>query len=78
MKNTDFMLHFWSFVSVIDIEGYGRGAIAQEDLKVGDIALEIPVSAIISEEAMRESDLVYFRPLNIVIFSYFLISHQVI
>lgn len=44
----------------IDIEGFGRGAIAVTDLKVGDIALEIPVSAVISEDAMKKSDMVYF------------------
>ncbi|KAK6127064.1 hypothetical protein DH2020_039188 [Rehmannia glutinosa] len=40
-----------------DVEGAGRGAIAKEDLKVGDIALEIPVSVIISEELLYESDM---------------------
>lgn len=35
----------------------GRGAIAREDLNVGDIALEIPVSIIISEELVRESNM---------------------
>ncbi|KAK6127090.1 hypothetical protein DH2020_039174 [Rehmannia glutinosa] len=39
------------------VEGAGRGAIAKEDLKVGDIALEIPVSVIISEELLYESDM---------------------
>ncbi|KAL2338632.1 hypothetical protein Fmac_013078 [Flemingia macrophylla] len=39
------------------IEGAGRGAIARKDLKVGDIALEIPVSIIISEELLRETDM---------------------
>ncbi|XP_030544232.1 uncharacterized protein LOC115750812 isoform X1 [Rhodamnia argentea] len=39
------------------IEGFGRGAIAVTDLKVGDIALEIPVSAVISEDAMKKSDM---------------------
>lgn len=73
------MLHFCSCYSVIDIEGFGRGAIAQKDLEVGDIALEIPVSAIISEDAMRNSDIVCFPLLNFVIFSYFLSpSHQII
>ena len=43
----------------IDVEGAGRGAIATEDLKVGDIALEIPVSVIISEELVHESDMVW-------------------
>lgn len=42
------------------IEAAGRGAIAIEDLKVGDIALEIPVSVIISEDIVYQSDLVCF------------------
>ncbi|KAK4781331.1 hypothetical protein SAY87_017437 [Trapa incisa] len=51
------MLHLSSSFCVIDIEGFGRGAIAQEDLEVGDIALEIPVPVIISEDAMKGSDM---------------------
>ncbi|KAJ1375501.1 SET domain [Sesbania bispinosa] len=39
------------------VEGAGRGAIARRDLKVGDIALEIPVSVIISEEVVHETDM---------------------
>ncbi|KAF9680560.1 hypothetical protein SADUNF_Sadunf06G0134300 [Salix dunnii] len=39
------------------VEGAGRGAIATKDLKVGDIALEIPVSIIISEEHVHKSDM---------------------
>uniref|UniRef100_A0A5B6YT39 Putative SET domain-containing protein n=1 Tax=Davidia involucrata TaxID=16924 RepID=A0A5B6YT39_DAVIN len=39
------------------VEGAGRGAIAVEDLIVGDVALEIPVSVIISEELVHESDM---------------------
>ncbi|CAJ1941868.1 unnamed protein product [Sphenostylis stenocarpa] len=39
------------------IEGAGRGAIARKDLKVGDIALDIPVSIIISEELVHETDM---------------------
>ncbi|KAL0316626.1 UNVERIFIED_CONTAM: hypothetical protein Sradi_5540800 [Sesamum radiatum] len=39
------------------VEGAGRGAIANEDLKVGDIALEIPVSVIICEDVLHESDM---------------------
>ncbi|CAN6677791.1 unnamed protein product [Malus baccata var. baccata] len=35
------------------VEGAGRGAIAKEDLKVGDTALEIPTSLIISEELVQ-------------------------
>ncbi|XP_012857489.1 PREDICTED: N-lysine methyltransferase setd6 [Erythranthe guttata] len=39
------------------VEGAGRGAIAKEDLQVGDIAMEIPVSIIISEELLYESEM---------------------
>nr|XP_010913651.1 uncharacterized protein LOC105039260 [Elaeis guineensis] len=35
----------------------GRGAVASEDLSIGDIALEIPESLIISEDLVRESDM---------------------
>ncbi|KAI3446646.1 hypothetical protein Pfo_003311 [Paulownia fortunei] len=44
-------------LDVAYVEGAGRGAIAREDLKVGDIALEIPVSVIISGELLYESDM---------------------
>ncbi|XP_073317642.1 uncharacterized protein [Primulina huaijiensis] len=44
------------------IEGAGRGAIATQDLKVGDTALEIPASIIISEELVHESNM--FHILN--------------
>lgn len=43
-----------------DIEGAGRGAIAMEDLEVGDIAMEIPASIIISEDLVHKSDMVHF------------------
>ncbi|KAK9275714.1 hypothetical protein L1049_022982 [Liquidambar formosana] len=39
------------------VERAGRGAIAMEDLKVGDIALEVPVSIIISEDLVHKSDM---------------------
>ncbi|PRQ37436.1 putative [Fructose-bisphosphate aldolase]-lysine N-methyltransferase [Rosa chinensis] len=39
------------------VEGAGRGAIAREDLKVGDTALEIPTSLIISEELVQKTDM---------------------
>ncbi|CAN6552160.1 unnamed protein product [Malus baccata var. baccata] len=35
------------------VEGAGRGAIAADNLKVGDTALEIPMSLIISEELVQ-------------------------
>ncbi|KAL3535367.1 hypothetical protein ACH5RR_003828 [Cinchona calisaya] len=44
-------------VEIAYIEGAGRGAIAREDLKIGDIALEIPVSLIISENLVLETDM---------------------
>ncbi|XP_050220001.1 uncharacterized protein LOC126670340 isoform X2 [Mercurialis annua] len=46
-----------SRLEIVYIEGAGRGAIVTEDLKVGDIALEIPVSIIISEELVRPCDM---------------------
>lgn len=55
------MLCFPSFIHVVDVEGAGRGAIAREDLNVGDIALEIPVSIVISEELVYTSDMVCFK-----------------
>ncbi|CAN1167355.1 [Fructose-bisphosphate aldolase]-lysine N-methyltransferase, chloroplastic [Linum perenne] len=39
------------------VEGAGRGAIAAKDLKLGDIALEIPKFLIISDELARQSDM---------------------
>ncbi|KAK9032591.1 hypothetical protein V6N11_056851 [Hibiscus sabdariffa] len=39
------------------IQGAGRGAIATEDLEVGDIAMEIPTSLIISEDLVYKSDM---------------------
>ncbi|KAF5749424.1 hypothetical protein HS088_TW04G01393 [Tripterygium wilfordii] len=39
------------------VKGAGRGAIVTEDLKVGDVALEVPVSIIISEELVYKSDM---------------------
>ncbi|KAL8529781.1 hypothetical protein ACS0TY_007005 [Phlomoides rotata] len=41
----------------LDVEGARRGAIAREDLKVGNTALEIPVSVIISKKLLHESDM---------------------
>ncbi|XP_024019736.1 histone-lysine N-methyltransferase setd3 [Morus notabilis] len=39
------------------VEGAGRGAIAREDLNVGDTALEIPTSLIISDKLVKKSDM---------------------
>ncbi|KAH0867119.1 hypothetical protein HID58_074141, partial [Brassica napus] len=44
-------------LQIAQIDGYGRGAIATEDLKFGDVALEIPISSIISEEHVYNSDM---------------------
>ncbi|KAM0933786.1 putative methyltransferase chromatin remodeling SET family [Dioscorea sansibarensis] len=38
-------------------EGAGRGAVAIEDLSIGDTALEIPESLIVSEDVLCESDM---------------------
>ncbi|XP_072970445.1 uncharacterized protein [Typha angustifolia] len=38
-------------------EGAGRGAVASEDMRIGDVALEIPESLIISEDLVNESDM---------------------
>ena len=51
---------FMPHSSNADVEGAGRGAVAREDLKVGDTALEIPASLIISEELVKKSDMVWF------------------
>ena len=53
------VLCFSCLIHHIDVEGAGRGAIATEDLKVGDVALEIPMSIVISEELVHESDMVF-------------------
>ncbi|GMH03984.1 hypothetical protein Nepgr_005823 [Nepenthes gracilis] len=39
------------------VEDAGRGALAVEDLRIGETALEIPVSMIISEDLVHESDM---------------------
>lgn len=55
-----FNVYCHDIICFIDVEGAGRGAIARENLKAGDIALEIPVTVIISEEAVHKSDMVHF------------------
>lgn len=52
---------FFSFNLIschVDFEGAGRGAIASEDLEVGDIALEIPSSVIIAEDLVHKTSMV--------------------
>ncbi|GKE89766.1 SET domain-containing protein, partial [Tanacetum coccineum] len=44
-------------LDVAYVEGAGRGAIAKQDLEVGDVALEIPVSVIISDDLVRETSM---------------------
>ncbi|KAB1204238.1 SET domain-containing protein 4 [Morella rubra] len=44
-------------LQIVYVEGSGRGAIAKEDLDVGEVALEIPFSIVISEELVRVSDM---------------------
>ncbi|XP_057536809.1 uncharacterized protein LOC130814683 isoform X1 [Amaranthus tricolor] len=48
-----------SKLQIAYFEGTGRGALAAEDLEVGDIALEIPISVVISEDLVYESDMVH-------------------
>ncbi|XP_059289906.1 uncharacterized protein LOC132043430 isoform X1 [Lycium ferocissimum] len=38
-------------------EGAGRGAVARQDMRIGDIALEIPLSIVISENLVHEYDM---------------------
>ncbi|KMT03327.1 hypothetical protein BVRB_8g198630 [Beta vulgaris subsp. vulgaris] len=47
-----------SKLQIAYVEGAGRGALAAEGLGVGDIALEIPISVIISEDLVYDSDMV--------------------
>ncbi|KAM7472794.1 hypothetical protein LguiA_010977 [Lonicera macranthoides] len=44
-------------LDIVYVEGAGRGAVAREDLKVGDVAMEIPLSVIISDEFVHEADM---------------------
>lgn len=65
----------WRFINLTDVKDAGRGAIAREDLKVGDAALEIPASLIISEELLRESDMVFFSPNTLLKYFLFCVYH---
>ncbi|KAK6796303.1 hypothetical protein RDI58_004004 [Solanum bulbocastanum] len=38
-------------------EGAGRGAVARQDMRIGDIALEIPLSIVISDDLVHEYDM---------------------
>ncbi|KAG9134921.1 hypothetical protein Leryth_001213 [Lithospermum erythrorhizon] len=44
-------------IDITYVEAAGRGAIATEGLNINDIVLEIPVSIVISEELVRDSDM---------------------
>ncbi|KAI3803128.1 hypothetical protein L1987_31277 [Smallanthus sonchifolius] len=46
-----------SRLAIAYFEGAGRGAIASEDLEVGDTALQIPVSVIISEDLVHKTSM---------------------
>lgn len=45
-------------IHYVDFEGSGRGAMAAEDISIGDVVLEIPESLILCEELVYESDMV--------------------
>lgn len=53
-------------IRFVVVEGAGRGTIAREHLDVGEIALEIPVKVIISEELVHDSDMVHFIPNSVI------------
>ncbi|KAG0475153.1 hypothetical protein HPP92_014839 [Vanilla planifolia] len=46
-----------SKVKIAHFEGAGRGAVALEDINIGEVALEIPESIIISEDLLYKSDM---------------------
>ncbi|KAL9224586.1 hypothetical protein vseg_000606 [Gypsophila vaccaria] len=48
-----------SKLQIAYVEGAGRGALAKEDLGVGDVALEIPISVVISEDLVYKSDMIH-------------------
>lgn len=45
---------------ILVFQGAGRGMVASENIGVGDTALEIPESVIISEELLCQSEMVCF------------------
>ena len=45
-------------INYVAYKGAGRGAMAAEDISIGDVALEIPEALIICEELVFESDMV--------------------
>ncbi|CAN4105461.1 unnamed protein product [Withania somnifera] len=40
-------------------DGAGRGAVARQDMRIGDIALEIPLSIVITENLVHEHEMVF-------------------
>ena len=60
LSDSEFCTYYTLFI-YLDVEGAGRGAVAVEDLEIGDTALEIPVSIIICEELVYESDMVCIK-----------------
>jgi hypothetical protein len=52
------VLYIFLILENLVFEGAGRGMVASESIGVGDIALEIPESLIISEELLCQSDMV--------------------
>ncbi|PKA48699.1 Ribulose-1,5 bisphosphate carboxylase/oxygenase large subunit N-methyltransferase, chloroplastic [Apostasia shenzhenica] len=46
-----------SKVKIAYFDGVGRGAVAAEDIEIGESVLEIPETIIISEDLIRESDI---------------------
>lgn len=66
----------YTYVYLIEIlvfEGAGRGMVASENIDVGDIALEIPESSIISEELLCQSDMVWTS--LVILFPHFISTH---
>lgn len=51
-----------------DFEGAGRGAVARQDMRIGDIAMEIPLSIVISENLVHASQMVHV--VNVIAFAW--------
>nr|XP_016448444.1 PREDICTED: uncharacterized protein LOC107773554 isoform X1 [Nicotiana tabacum] len=49
-------------------EGAGRGAVARQDMRIGDIAMEIPLSIVISENLVHASQMVHV--VNVIAFAW--------
>lgn len=55
---------FFFFFFHLGFKGAGRGLIASDDLFIGDAALEIPESLIISEDLIFQSEMVCSTTIN--------------